>query len=120
TPGIRDYLEYGGHGILVFDIDQGHRFVKRIRTAGVDERGKPLNVKGICANAATRRLYLSTIRTLSCLDLSTEEILWEKAYQGGCDRMSMTPDGRTIYLPSLEKEHWHVVDATSGEVLKKI
>lgn len=21
TPGIRDYLEYGGHGVIVFDID---------------------------------------------------------------------------------------------------
>src|SRR5262245_40632043 len=61
TPGIRDYLEYGGHGILVFDIDKGHRFVKRIPSAGLDERGKPMNVKGICASAATGRLYVSTI-----------------------------------------------------------
>src|ERR1041385_8004784 len=30
APGIRDYLEYGGHGVLVFDIDHGHRFLKRI------------------------------------------------------------------------------------------
>ena len=49
TPGIRNYLEYGGHGLLVFDIDDGHRFVKRIPTAGLDEHGKPLNVKGVCA-----------------------------------------------------------------------
>src|SRR6476620_764013 len=25
TPGIRNYLEYGGHGLLVFDMDDGHR-----------------------------------------------------------------------------------------------
>ena len=31
-PGIRDYLEFGGAGILVFDIDNGHKFVKRIAT----------------------------------------------------------------------------------------
>src|SRR5437870_3767571 len=37
TPGIRDYLEYGGHGILVFDIDSGHKWIKRIPSAGVDE-----------------------------------------------------------------------------------
>ena len=24
VPGIRDYLEYGGHGILVFDIEDRH------------------------------------------------------------------------------------------------
>src|SRR5215213_3945000 len=50
TPGIRNYLEYGGHGLLVFDIDDGHRVVKRIKTSGFDKEGKPLNVKGIVAN----------------------------------------------------------------------
>src|SRR6478736_1970156 len=50
-PGIRNYLEYGGHGVLVFDIDQGHRFVRRISTRGLDEQGVPLNVKGVCASA---------------------------------------------------------------------
>ncbi|HEY2953513.1 MAG TPA: hypothetical protein VGK40_13065, partial [Verrucomicrobiae bacterium] len=120
TPGIRDYLEYGGHGVLVFDIDHGHRFVKRIPSAGLDEKGKPLNVKGICANAATKRLYVSTIKSLLCFDLVTDKLLWEKSYDGGCDRMSMTPDGKVIYLPSLEKDHWHVVEAMTGEVLEKI
>ena len=80
-PGIRDYLQYGGHGVLVFDIDHGHRFVKRIPAAGLDEKGRPLNVKGICANASTRRLYVTTTRTLTCFDLVREKILWEKAYE---------------------------------------
>lgn len=120
TPGVRNYLEYGGHGLLVFDIDQGHRFVKRIPTKGVDEQGVPLNVKGICANAATRRVYISTTRTLTALDLVTEKMLWERAYEGGCDRMAISPDGKVIYLPSLEKDHWHVLDAISGDVIKKI
>jgi len=119
-PGIRDYLDYGGHGVLVFDIDHGHRFVKRIKSSGLDEKGQPLNVKGICANAATKRLYVSTTKTLTCFDLVTEKILWEKAYEGGCDRMSISPDGKVIYLPSLEKAHWHVVDALTGDVIKKI
>lgn len=120
TPGIRDYLEYGGHGILVYDIDHGHQLVRRIASAGVDEKGKPLNVKGICASAATARLYVSTLRTLMCFDLLTDQILWEKAYDGGCDRMSITPDGKTIYLPSFENDHWHVIDAADGRVVAKI
>ena len=120
TPGIRDYLEYGGHGVLVFDIDAGYRFVKRIPSAGVNDQGKPLNVKGVCASAATRRLYVSTIRSLMCFDLMTEKILWEKSYEGGCDRMAISPDGKVIYLPSLEKAHWHVVNALNGEVIKKL
>ena len=47
APGVRNYLEYGGHGILVFNIENGHRFVKRIPSAGVDAQGKPINVKGV-------------------------------------------------------------------------
>ncbi|HAM73917.1 MAG TPA: hypothetical protein DCM86_19990 [Verrucomicrobiales bacterium] len=120
TPGIRDYLEYGGHGVVVFDIDQGHKFVKRIPLAGLDEKGKPLNVKGVAAHAGTARLYVTTTRTLSCLDLVSERLLWEKPYDGGCDRLALSPDGRVIYLPSLEQGHWHVVDAGSGSILKRI
>jgi len=120
TPGIRDYLEYGGHGILVFDISAGHKFVKRIPSAGLDEKGHPLNVKGICANAKTQRLYVTTTRTLMSFDLVSGKLLWEKPYEGGCDRMAISPDGKEIYLPSLEQGHWHVVDALTGDVLKKI
>src|SRR4051794_29590143 len=83
TPGIRNYLEYGGHGLLVFDIDHGHRFVKRIATAGLDKAGRPDNVKGVCASAETGRIYVGTIGSLTCLDLSTEAILWERSYEGG-------------------------------------
>src|ERR1051325_10275319 len=119
-PGIRNYLEYGGHGVLVFDIDADYRFVKRIASAGLDEQGRPLNVKGICASAATKRLYVSTLQSLICFDLVTGKILWDKTYEGGCDRMAIAPDGKVIYLPSLEKAHWHVIDASNGEVLKKL
>lgn len=31
-PGIRNYEEYGGVGLLVFDIDQDYKFVRRIPT----------------------------------------------------------------------------------------
>ena len=117
TPGVRNYLEYGGHGLLVFDIDDGHTFVKRIPTGGLREDGTPDNVKGICASAETGRIYISTISTMMSLDLHTEELLWEKRYEGGCDRMSISPDGKIIYLPSFEKDHWHVVDALSGDVI---
>jgi DNA-binding beta-propeller fold protein YncE len=120
TPGIRDYLEYGGHGVVVFDIDRGHRFVKRIPLAGLDDKGKPRNVKGVAANAQTGRLYVSTTHTLTSLDLMTEKIVWEKPYDGGCDRLALAPNGKVIYLPSLEQGHWHVVDALSGEIIKRI
>lgn len=120
TPGVRNYLEYGGHGLLVFDIDREHKFVKRIPLGGLDEQGKPMNVKGVCANAHTDRIYVSTIKSLQCIDLKSEKLLWERTYPGGCDRMSMTPDGKFIYLPSLEGPHWHIVDADSGDIIAKL
>ena len=119
-PGIRNYVEYGGHGILVFDIDDGHRFVKRIPLAGLGDDGKPLNVKGVCANAGTRRIYVSTLQHMMCLDLVTDELLWEHKYEKGCDRMSMSPDGRFIYLPTLEKDHWKVVDGENGNEIARV
>ena len=120
TPGIRDYLEYGGHGVLVFDIDHGHRFVKRVATAGLDAKGKPLNVKGICAHAATQRLFVSTTQQLMSLDLMTGRLWWERRYDQGCDRMSLTPDGRLIFLPSFEGPLWYVVRADDGTELTRI
>jgi hypothetical protein len=120
SPGIRNYVEWGGKGILVYDIDAGHRLLKRIASPFDDPGGKVENIKGICACAATRRLYVSTIRRLACLDLVTEKPLWVRAYEGGCDRMSITPDGRKLYLPTLEKDDWHVVDGATGDVLAKI
>jgi DNA-binding beta-propeller fold protein YncE len=120
TPGIRNYLEFGGHGLLVFDMDDGHKFFKRIPTSGFDGQGKPLNVKGIVANAKTSRVYISTTQTLQCMDLLTEKILWEKPYEGGTDRMAIDPNGKFIYLPSLEKDHWHVLDAMTGDIIKKL
>ncbi len=119
VPGIRNYLEFGGAGILVFDMDRDHAFVKRIDTPA-SKVAKPENIKGICACAATRRLYFTTLTRLYCVDLLTDKTLWEKALPGGCDRMAITPDGKTLFVPSLEGSHWNVVDAARGEVILKI
>jgi hypothetical protein len=119
-PGVRNYLEYGGHGLLVFDVDAQHRFLKRIPLGGLDPAGKPINVKGICASALTKKLYVSTIKTLQCVDLVSEQLLWERAYDKGCDRMSMSPDGRVIYQPSFEQDQWYVLDAATGDEITRI
>lgn len=120
TPGIRDYLGYGGHGILVFDIDNNHRFVKRIPMRGFHADGKPSNVKGIAVSQSLNSIYVSTIEGLQRIDLATDKIVWEKNYEGGCDRMAISPDGKTMYLPSFEKDFWNVVDCETGDVIKKI
>jgi DNA-binding beta-propeller fold protein YncE len=120
VPGIRDYLGYGGHGILVFDINNHHRFVRRIPTKGYHPDNTPSNVKGIAVSVALNSIFISTIESLQRIDLGTDKLIWEKAFEGGCDRMAISPDGKTMYLPSFEKNFWNVVDCATGDIIKKI
>ncbi len=120
TPGIRDYLGYGGHGLLVFDINNNHQFVKRIKTNGLHTNGDPSNVKGIAVSVQLNSIFVSTIEGLQRIDLTTDKMVWEKTFEGGCDRMSISPDGKTMYLPSMEKNFWNVVDCATGDIIKKI
>jgi DNA-binding beta-propeller fold protein YncE len=120
VPGIRDYMGYGGHGILVFDINNNHKFVKRIPMQGYHADGKPSNVKGIAVSIPLNSIYISTLEGLQRIDLTTEKIIWEKKFDGGCDRMAISPNGLTMYLPSLENTFWNVVDCKTGNIIKKI
>src|SRR5215468_6342544 len=90
VPGIRNYVEYGGVGILVFDADAGYKLVKRIPTFDVPAGESPENVKGIAADARTGRLYVTTPMRLAAFDLLTEKIVWNRTYDGGCDRMALS------------------------------
>jgi DNA-binding beta-propeller fold protein YncE len=120
VPGIRNYLGYGGHGLLVFDMDNNHKFIKRIKTQGLLPDGRPSNVKGIAVSVPLNSIYISTLQTLQRIDITTEKVLWEKTYEGGADRMAISPDGKIMYLPSLEKTFWNVVDCETGDLIRKI
>jgi DNA-binding beta-propeller fold protein YncE len=118
-PGIRDYLNYGGAGILVFDIDHDYKLVRRIATPASRE-DKPDNIKGVCACAATGKLYFTTRSKLYCVDLASDKTLWDKTLPNGTDRMSITPDGKLLYVPSFEKDTWNVVAGDTGEVITAV
>lgn len=120
VPGIRDEFRHGGSGILVFDIDHDHQFVRRIPVPALGDDKSPQAAKGICASSVTHRLYVSTPKNLTCIDLSNDKVVWEKTYPSGCDRMSITPDGKSIFEPTLEGQYWHVIDADNGNELAKI
>jgi YVTN family beta-propeller protein len=120
VPGIRNYVEYGGVGVLVYDIDQGHRFVKRIPTFPLQAGERPENVKGTAAHGPSGRLYVSTTHRIAAIDLTSEQVVWNRTYEGGVDRIALSPDGRIIYAPSFEGPHWHAVDAKTGDVIAKV
>src|SRR5882672_7106039 len=62
-----------GKGILVFDIDEGHRFVRRIDIPFKE------GLRGFCGSVKNHAVYYSsTSRILGAFDLETEKVLWEK------------------------------------------
>jgi len=119
-PGIRNYEEHGGTGILVFDIDHDYKFVRRIPTWSVPAGQKPENVKGIAASAKTGRVYVTSLNRMIAVDAVSGKRIWDKTYEGGCDRMAISPDGKLLYVPQLEGPLWTVVDAMSGNVITTI
>jgi len=120
SPGTRNYVEYGGVGVLVFDIDNGYKFVRRIPTWDVPAGKEPENVKGIAASARTGKVYVTSLNHLIAIDAVSGKRQWDKTYEGGCDRLAVSPDGKILYVPQLEGPNWHVVNAANGDVLATI
>ncbi len=119
-PGIRNYEEYGGVGVLVFDIDHDYKFVRRIPTWTVPAGQKPENVKGIAASAKTGRLYVTSLNRMIAIEAVSGKRLWDKTYEGGCDRMAISPDGKLLYVPQFEGPMWTVVDGKTGNVITRV
>ena len=121
TPDGAQEQGRSGTGILVFDIDAGHKLVRRIDIPIFEE-----GLRGFTGNAKTHSIYYSTTnRRLGCFDLEKEEVIWERTYEAGCDRSSITLDGKKIYVPtgwwySGDDSGFLVVDAEDGSVLKRI
>ncbi len=110
-----------GPGILVFDIDQGHKFVRRIEIPAFQE-----GLRGFSGNFKTHRAYFSTSnRRVGAFDLETEKILWDRTYEAGADRSAATLDGKKIYVPtgfwySGDDSGFLVLNGDTGELIKRI
>ena len=121
TPDASQKEGRSGNGILVFDIDNGHKFVRRINVPIFEE-----GIRGFTGNLKTHSVYYSTSnRRVGTFDLETEKVVWEKTYEVGADRSSITMDGKKLYVPSgwwdkAEDGGLLVVNATNGELIKRI
>src|SRR3989442_1055122 len=121
VPGRVNDIGFGGVGILVFDTNRNFRFVKRIPTWDYPASVEPENVKGIAASAPLNMIYVSTTNRLAAWDLTTEKKVWEQVYDGNCcDRMALSPDGKTLWAPSFGGPHWYIVDAATGKLIKDL
>lgn len=117
--------------IEVFDIDNGHQWVKNIPIPATI-----YDIRGVAAVASTDRMYISYFLSpkigyqpggLLCMDLNTNQLLWKKDYPQSVvpapDRFDITPDGRKIYMPSGEfgtSDFWTIIDGNTGEAIGRV
>jgi hypothetical protein len=110
-----------GTGLLVFDIDHGHQFVRRIEIPIFKE-----GLRGLTGCSASKRLYYSTTnKRLGCFDLEIEKIVWDQQYHAGCDRTCITPDGKFLFAPTGwwykgDDSGFLKIDARDGKLLERI
>lgn len=116
-PGSDDADPDRSVRILVFDINNAHRFLRRIPLWPAARGDDSEAVRGTAASARAGRLYISTTRRLATIDLKTDKIVWERSYEGHCcDRLAVSPDGQTVYAPAFGSAKWYVVHAATGEL----
>src|SRR6202171_1576314 len=121
TPDAAQKDYRSGQGILVFDIDQGHKFVRRIYIPAFQE-----GLRGFTGNLKTHRAYFSTSnRRVGSFDLETEKIVWDKTYEAGAYRLAGTLGGKKVFLPT---GYWYlgedsgmlVLNGDNGDLIKRI
>jgi hypothetical protein len=104
--------------IHVYDIDNHHAEVKEIRLFSCCA-----DVRGITAAAPTHRLYVMYNRDrqghVASVDLNSGQLLWDRVlHTPGVDRGNITPDGKTLYVPTWEEDpdaaYELAVDADTG------
>lgn len=110
--------------IHVYDMNHGHRLVRVTRVFPCCA-----DVRGATAAGLTHRFYVMYNRDdeghLAAVDLLTNQVLWDKVlHRPGVDRGSITPDGKTLYLPTWESDpnspYELVVDARTGDPVGKV
>ncbi len=105
--------------MYVYDMDNNHALVSTTSlptTAGV---------RGVAASAATGMLYVSYggdaggkgNGSMLEYDLVHKTVVYTRSYPFGIDSMDISPDGKTIYIPTGELSSgnvWEVIDASTG------
>lgn len=102
----------------VYNIDQAHRQIAIFRVFSCCA-----DVRGITAAAPAHRLYIMYNQNnqgrVAAFDLLANQIVWDKViHTPGVDRGDITPDGKTLYIPTWEYDlhtpYELVVEAANG------
>ena len=130
APRDRDGFRTLAPSIEVFDIDNAHALVKVIPLTAPDGTTPVMHIRGITASAATQTLYISHYGRYKdlrpggpmsgyvlALDMATDRVLWNRSLPSSVDRGAVTPDGRTLFMPSGElatTPFFYTIDAATG------
>lgn len=116
--------------ISIYDMDNGHvRTNKFLPTGAYPPVTNVSNLRGVVADAASARLYVSyeqkvnniTTGWVYAMNLYNNKLVWNKEISPGVDRLAISPNGQTLYVPSgegLNYSDMNVVNATDGSVIK--
>lgn len=135
TPG--DGGTDGQSGMIVLDVDNDYRFVKRIPW-GIPASELPgQKVTGISASVPLNMIYVAYFGHMIGIDLKTDKVVWTfngetnkqkqvpRHYNGSadsncCERPWTLPDGKTQLVGSSYNNWWYYIDGATGKVLGKI
>jgi DNA-binding beta-propeller fold protein YncE len=109
----------------VYDIDDGHRLVGRWSMPEAHA------LRGVAVSVKTQMLFLSVggnggesgTGGLLAYDLRRHRIQWRRKFPTGTDSLAVTPNGKTLFVPTGERtsdDVWYVVDARTGRVTDEI
>lgn len=121
TPDGAQIESASGTGILVFDIDDGFKLVRRIE--GPNLKG---GTRGLTGSTEAKALFYSTTdRRMGRLDLETDKVVWESQFTGGCDRSSVSLDGSKVFAPTgwweaTDNGGFVVIDGATGQELRRL
>ena len=115
-------VETKGH-IYFYDIAADHKQVQ-----GFLPLDTVHEVRGVCASPATGLLYIAYVGEkregfVMAVDIRSRKLVWNKGYTQSVDRMTCTPDGKRLYVPSnefLRTPNIMVVDGLTGQSLQFI
>jgi len=128
TAAARLYVLNRGPVVSIYDIDTiNFPLIKRITLGTSTEE-----IRGVVASKVDDMMYVSYGCTapdactpfLMKFNLITEQIVWNKVITQGIDSPSISPDGRTLYMPTGEGDYthsrWLVIDTVTGNVTGSI
>jgi hypothetical protein len=121
-PGtLEGSWDANGNGIVVLDARNNYNFIKRIPTWNYAASENPEQVAGVTASPVTQMIYVAARGRLGAIDLHTEKMAWENAYDGDCcERPQISPDGSFMYVGSNLKDFWYVVNPRTGALITKV